>query len=55
MGRIQVTPRHKVHTTPLGASRWDGVVGVHPMGHKGLVGHLRPRLLSNVNYSPPQR
>ncbi len=25
------------------------------MGQKGLVGHLRPMLLSNVNYSPPQR
>jgi hypothetical protein len=32
MGRIEVVIGLEVHTAPLGASRWDGILGAHPKG-----------------------
>jgi len=42
MGRVQITIGPKVHAAPLGASGWNGILGIHPRGQWGLVGHLCP-------------
>jgi len=42
MGRVQVTVGQKVHAAPLGASRWNGILGVHSRGQWGFIGHLCP-------------
>jgi len=55
MEGIQVVIGWEVHTTPLGVSKWDGGLGVHPRGQYRLFGHLCLELQSNVECGPPRR
>jgi hypothetical protein len=32
MGGIQIVIEWEVHIAPLGVSKWDGALGIHPRG-----------------------
>jgi len=49
MEGVQVVVEQKVHVTPLGVQRWDGVLWIHPRRRTKLLGPLCAKLQLNVD------